>query len=226
MSTTTDPQRTSREPGLDFRSTLGQVTQKAPRRLGQWAASILFVVLVVVGRVAVFQSQSDRVEVLVVRQPVAAGQVIQAGDVEPAEVAGVPGAIVVTQVETVIGQRAVGGLVQGQVLTESALTQTLVPAAGERLVAIRLEAGRVPGRLAAGDLVDVLAVPPNGDPGTAEQLDAPFKLAQAARVDSLGETPDGAIVVTVVARAGEADKIAAHSAAGQVTIHQAPVAGE
>lgn len=201
------------------------MTQKAPRRLGQWAASILFVVLVVVGLVALFQSQSDRLEVLVVRQPVAAGQVVQAGDVESAEVAGVSGAIMATDVETVIGQRAVGGLVEGQVLTKSALTQTLVPGAGERLVAIRLEAGRVPGGLAAGDLVDILAVPPNGDPGTAEQLDTPFKLAQSAQVDSLGDTPDGAMVVTVVVREGEADKIAAHSAAGQVTVQQAPTAG-
>lgn len=226
MSTSTNSQRTSREPGLDFRSTLGLAAQKAPRRLGQWAASILFVVLVVVGLVALFQSQSDRIEVLVVRQPVAAGQVIQAGDVEPAEVAGVSGAILATDVETAVGQRAVGGLVVGQVLTKSALTQTLVPGAGERLVAIRLEAGRVPGGLAAGDLVDILAVPPNGDPGTAEQLDTPFKLAQSAQVDSLGEAPDGAMVVTVVVRATEADKIAAHSAAGRVTIQQAPTVGE
>lgn len=225
MSLATDSQRTSGEPGLGLRSTLGQVSQRAPRRLGQWAATVLFIVLVVVGLVALFQSQTDRAEVLVVRQPVAAGQIIQANDVEPAEVGGVSNAILASDVESVIGQRAAAGLVEGQVLTESALSQALVPAAGERLVAIRLEVGRVPGRLAPGDLVDILVVPPTGDPGTSEQLDTPFKLAQSARVDSMGETPDSAVVVTVLVKEGEASAIAAHSAAGQVTVVQAP-AGE
>jgi hypothetical protein len=208
---------------LDLRSTLGQVTQRAPRRLGQLAAAVLFVVLVVVGLVALFQSQSDRVEVLVVKDPVPAGQVVRGADVEPSEVAGVPGAILAADVDTVIGKRAAGGLVEGQVLTAAALSETQVPAAGERLVAIRLEPGRVPGGLGPGDLVDVLAVPPDGDPGTEEQLAGPFKLAEAARVDSLGETPDSAVVVTVLVGDGQADPIAAHSATAQVTIVQAPV---
>ena len=221
-----ESRRTSRDPGLDLRSALGQVTPRAPRRLGQWAASILFVVVVVVGLVALFQARDDRVEVLVVKKPVAAGQVVEAVDVGPAEVAGVSGAIPVADVDSVVGKRAAGGLVEGQVLTEAALVESLVPEAGERLVAIRLDQGRVPGGLSPGDLVDVLAVPPEGDPGTAEQLAAPVRLAKSARVDSVGETPDSAVVVTVLVADAEADPIAAHSATGQVTVVQAPVAGE
>ena len=60
------------------------------------------------------------------------------------------------QVDSVVGQRAAGGLVEGQVLTEAALTEGFVPAAGERLVAIRLDTGRVPGGLSPGARVDVL----------------------------------------------------------------------
>lgn len=226
MSTTTsNTSRTGRDPGLDLRSTLGQVTQKAPRSVGKVAASILFVVLVVVGLVALFQSQDDRVEVLVARNPVPAGQVVTAADIEPAEVAGVPGAIAAADVDSVVGKRAAGGLVEGQVLTAAALTDAQVPAAGQRLVAIRLETGRVPGGLAPGDLVDVLAVPPDGDPGSSEQLNQPVKLAQSARVDSIGATPDSAVVVTVLVTDAQADPIAAHSATGQVTIVQSP-AGE
>lgn len=224
MSTTTNPRRTGPrgEPGLDIRSTLGQVTQRAPRRLGRVAAAVLFVVIVVVGLVALFQ-QNDRLEVLVVKSPVPAGQVVQAADVGPAQVAGVPGAILASDVDAVVGKRAAGGLVVGQVLTKAALTDDFVPAAGQRLVAIRLETGRVPGGLAPGDLVDVLAVPPDGDPGSNQQLNEPVKLAEAARVDSLGETPDSAVVVTVLVPDAQADPIAAHSATGQVTIVQAPV---
>lgn len=224
MSTTTT-KGTRGEPGLDFRSTLGHVTQRAPRSMGRIAASTLFVVLVVVGLVAVFQTQTDRVEVLVVTNSVPAGQVVTAADLEPAEVAGVEGAIGAADVDSVVGKRAAGGLVEGQVLTEAALTDTQVPAAGQRLVAIRLETGRVPGGLAPGDLVDVLAVPPDGDPGSSEQLNQPVKLAQLARVDSIGDTPDSAVVVTVLVSEAQADPIAAHSATGQVTIVQSP-AGE
>lgn len=223
MSTTTNPRRAGREPGLDLRTTLGHVTQRAPRRLGRVAAAILFVVLVVVALVALFQTQNDRVEVLVVKNPVAAGQVVEAADVGPAQVAGVSGAVLAADVDTVVGKRAAGGLVEGQVLTEAALTEALVPAAGQRLVAIRLGTGRVPGGLAPGDLVDVLAVPPDGDPGSNQQLNQPVKLAESARVDSLGETPDSAVVVTVLVTDAQADPIAAHSATGQVSIVQAPV---
>lgn len=210
---------------LGVRSALGDVSQRAPRRVGQWAAAILFVAVVVVALVAVFQSQSDRIEVLVVRNAVPAGQVVQPSDLGSARVAGAPGAVPASDVETVAGLRAAVSLVEGQVLTDSSLTDAMVPGAGERLVAIRLDRGRVPGGLAPGDLVDVLAVPPDGDLGSEAQLDAPPRLARAARVDSVGETPDSALVVTVLVRETEADTIAARSAVGQVTIVQAPAEG-
>lgn len=226
MSYTTNTQRSpssSRDEGLDLRSTLGQVTQKAPRRLGQWAASVLFVVVVVIGLVALFQSQSDRVEVLVVTNPVPAGQVVERGDVRPAEVAGVSGAILAADVESVVGKRAAAGLVEGQVLTEAAFTDVQVPGEGERLVALQLGNGRVPGGLAPGDIVDVLAVPAEGDAGAPDQLTRPTLLAEAARVESVGKTPEGTRVVTVLVDEGVADPVAAYSAAGQVTIVQAPI---
>jgi len=226
LSTTTNTQRSnpgSRDQGLDLRSTLGQVTRQAPRRLGQWAASVLFVIMVVVGLVALFQSQSDRVEVLVVTNPVPAGQVLQPGDVRPAEVAGVPGAIPAGDVDAVVGKRATAGLVEGQVLTEAALTDEQVPGNGERLVALHLANGRVPGGLDAGDVVDVLVVPVEGADGADEQLQAPRVLAKSARVESVGTTPEGARVVTVLVEEGGADPVAAYSAAGQVTIVQAPI---
>ncbi|RHW28281.1 hypothetical protein D0Z08_04695 [Nocardioides immobilis] len=216
----------SRDQGLGLRSTLGQVTKKRPRRLGQWVATMLFVLVVVLGLVTLFQSQSDRVEVLVVTNPVAAGQVIDKDDVRPAQVAGVDGAVHASDIESIVGKRAAAGLVDGQVLTDAALSEEEVPADGERLVAIRLDKGRVPGGLIAGDLVDVLAAPPEGDPGTKAELEAPKVLATGARVDSVGKTPEGAVVVTVLVEDGLADVIAAHSAAGQVTIVQAPLSGE
>jgi hypothetical protein len=217
----------SRGQGLDLRSTIGEVRQRAPRRLGQWAASILFVVIVVIGLLALFRSQSDRVDVLAVTGSVPAGQVIEPSDVRPVEVAGVAGAIPATDVDSVVGKRAAAGLVEGQVLTESALTDEQVPGDDERLVAVDLPNGRVPGGLAAGDVVSILVVPVEGAEGATEQLQAPTVLSQAAQVQSVGETSEGGRVVTVLVDAGEAEQVAAYSAAGQVTIIQAPLsAGE
>jgi hypothetical protein len=213
----------SKDP-LDQRTTLGRVTQRAPRRLGQWAASIVFVVLVVSGLVALFESQGDRVEVLVVTGAVPAGQVVDQSDLRPVEVAGVPGAVLARDIGSVVGKRAAVGLVDGQVLTEAALTAEQVPGTGERLVALLLTSGRVPGGLGRGDVVDVLAVPGEGAEGSAQELQGPKVLAESARVDSVGKTPEGARVVTIVVDEGLADPLAAYSAAGRVTIVQAPIA--
>ena len=215
--------RGSRDQGLDLRSTLGGVRQRAPRRLGQWAGAVLFVVIVVIGLLALFQFQSDRVEVLAVTDAVPAGQVIEEGDVRPVEVAGVAGAIPATDIDSVVSKRAAAGLVEGQVLTEAALSDELVPGEDERVVAIALPNGRVPGGLSAGDVLSVIVVPVEGAEGSSEQLQAPTVLSQAASVQSVGDTPEGGRVVTVLVGAGEAEQVAAYSAAGQVTIIQAPL---
>lgn len=212
-----------RDQGFDVRTALGEARQLAPRRLGQWAAAVLFVVIVVIGLLALFQSQSDRVEVLAVIDAVPAGQVIEDGDVRLVEVAGVAGAIPATAIDSVVGSRAAAGLVEGQVLTDAALTDELVPGEEERVVAISLPNGRVPGSLAAGDVVSVIVVPVEGAEGSSEQLLAPVVLSQAASVQSVGDTPEGGRVVTVLVDAGEAEQVAAYSAAGQVTIIQAPL---
>lgn len=225
MSTTTNTNASGQrggDQGLALRSTLGTVKQKAPRRLGSWAASILFVALVVIGLVALFQSQSDRTEVLAVTKAVPAGQVIERSDVHAIQVAGVPNAVKATDVDSVVGKRATVGLVSGQVLTPDAYSAQLVPGEGQRLVAVHLTSGRVPGGLGAGDFVNVLAVPAEGESGTSSQLQAPQELAAGAQVESVATTDEGDRVVTVLVDEGVADPVAAYSAAGQVTITQSP----
>ena len=224
MTMTTNTQRASSTgtDRLDVRSTLGQVRQRAPRRLGQWAAAVLFVAMVVIGLVALFESQSDRVEVLVVTGPVPAGQVIERSDLRAGEVAGVPDAIPAADLGEVVGRRAAGGLVDGQVLTDSAISEASVPGEGQRLVALNLPTGRVPGGLAGGDTVDVLSAPVEGADGTKEQLQAPEVLADSARVQEVGKSPEGTVVVTVLVPEDVSDSVAAYSSAGQVTIIQAP----
>ena len=64
-----------------------------------------------------------------------------------------------------------------------------------------------------------------GADGTKEQLQAPQVLAGSARVQEVGKTPEGTVVVTVLVPEQVADSLAAYSSAGQVTIIQAPAAG-
>jgi hypothetical protein len=226
MTMTTNTQRASsgRTDPLGVGSRLGHVKRRAPRRMGQWAAAVLFVAMVIIALVALFQSQSDRVEVLVVTDSVPAGQVIERADLRAAEVAGVSGAIRATDLEEVVGQRAAAGLVDGQVLTSQAISEALVPGEGQRLAALNLPTGRVPGGLSGGDIVNVLSVPVEGADGTKEQLQAPQVLAESARVQEVGKTPEGTVVVTVLVPADVANSVAAYSSAGQVTIIQAPAA--
>ena len=80
MTTNTQRANSSRTDPLDVRSRLGHVRRRVPRRMGQWAAAVLFVAMVVIALVALFQSQSDRIEVLVATDSVPAGQVIERGD--------------------------------------------------------------------------------------------------------------------------------------------------
>lgn len=207
---------------LEDRSSLGWVRRRAPRRTGQWAASVLFIALVVVGLVWLFDAESERVEVLVVGTPVAAGQFVERGDLRSVQVAGVADAVLAADQASVVGRRAATGLVEGQVVTQSALTSRPVPATGERLVALSLTSGRVPGGLAGGDVVDVLAAPVEGAQGSTKELQAPQLLAEAARVQSVGSSPEGGVVVTVLVRAAEAESVAAFSSASRVTILQAP----
>ncbi|MEO7844363.1 MAG: SAF domain-containing protein [Nocardioides sp.] len=189
--------------------------------MGQWTAAVLFVVVMALAAAWLYQRKGDMVEVLVVQRSVAAGAVIGNSDLGTAQVSGVAGALDLNDVESVVGMRAVAGLVPGQVLTDAAVTSDQLPAVGQKVVALRLDFGRVPDGLGAGAMVDVLAVPGEGetDPGA---LDDPTVLAAQVQVVAVTEAVDGGLVVSVLAPDASSDRVAAYAAAGRVTIIQAP----
>lgn len=162
---------------------------------------------------------------------VAQGHVITRDDLRSVEVAGVRGAIEVDQVDTVVGKTATTGLVPGQILTTAMVTSTPVPGPGKALVGLSLDPGRYPaGGLAPGDQVQVIAVPAAGSDGTAvnsRQLDAPVTLAAAARVYSVqgSAASGGQQLVTVLAEARNAARLAAYSTAGQVALVETTAGG-
>ena len=194
-------------------------------------ASIAVVIAAVLAGGWLYSNKGGAEEVLVIARPVEAGRVITEDDVrgatqplfEARSVSGVEGAILVADVDSVFGQRTTVPLLPGQVLTSQALTSELLPADGDRLIAVNLPAGRVPATLDAGSVVDAVAVPQEGQAGDGDQLDDPAVIASGAAVHSLRESPDGTVVVTLLIAEADARAVSAYGAVGQLVLIQAPV---
>lgn len=200
-----------------------QERRRSTGRLGQWLVAVLLVVTSVTAAAWLYMQKGSTTEVLVVSRAVAAGHVLSAEDLDTAEVSGASDAIAVVDADGAIGQIAVVALVPGQVLTRAALTSSPVPAVGERLVAMSLPAGRLPSGLAAGSAVEVLAAPAPGQGGAEAELKTPEVLAPESIVFDVATSDDGTLVVTLRVPDAVADTVAAHSAAGRVTLVQVPV---
>ena len=204
----------------------GRELPRVPRRYGQWAAAVLFVLVAVLAAGWLWQQKSERVEVLAVTHAVPAGSILTRNDLEVVEVAGLPEALAAGESAEVIGSTAGVGLVAGQVLTPQMLTADPVPGPGERVVGVELDGTRTPAGLMPGDVIRVLAVPPTGDASSPAQLTTPTVLAESARVSSVDPT-DGAVTrFALLVPQAEADRVAAFGAAGRVSLVQAPLGGE
>jgi hypothetical protein len=197
-----------------------------PRRYGQWAATVLVVLVAVLGAGWAYSNKGGTAEVLVLDRAVPAGHVIEQSDLGSANVSGVRDAVRVAELNDVVGMRAAVGLVPGQILTSGALVSDPVPGAQQRMVAVSLTAGRVPSTLAAGTTVDLLGVPSEGDTGKPSELSAPVVVSAGASTYSVQTAEDGSVVVTLLVSAVDANQVAAYNAAGRLTLVQAPVAEE
>ena len=228
MSAGSDPQATDqqRHPGAQRPMSLGHELPRVPRRYGQWAGAMLFVVMAVLLAGWFWQQTSDRHSVLVIAEPVPAGALITAKDLEIIEVSGVKNAIASTESDIVVGATAAVGLVEGQILTRVMVTTDPLPGPGERVVGLQLVATRAPAGLMPGDAVVVLAVPPAGDPSTTDELDDPTVLAPKATVASSTAIEGAGIRLTLLLPEPVAERVTAYVAAGRVALVQAPIGGD
>ena len=199
---------------------------RLPRRYGQWASALVFISVTVLTAGWLWQSKSDRVEVLAVREAVPVGTVIDRGDLETLQVAGLGEAIRVSDLDTVVGTTAAVGLVAGQVLSPDMLTTKPVPGPGQRVLGVEVGATRAPGGLLPGDIVSVVAVPPSGDVGKASELESPRTLASQAKVKSVRVVEGSGTRLTLVVPKALAGRVAAFGAAGRVAVIQAPLGGD
>ncbi|MDA8284790.1 MAG: SAF domain-containing protein [Actinomycetota bacterium] len=198
---------------------------RAPGRRRQLPLVVVGVLLVL-GCALAFADASlhlgSREEVLVVAQPVAAGQVLTGGDLRAARVSTGSGLDVVRSGEeaTILGRRAAVALVAGSLLTASEVGSAPPVGSGFDVVAVGLKAGAYPPELAPGDRVQVVPVTSSSSGGAGS---APVTTGSpvAATVVSIAAAPLGSGAPTVfslqVSKA-DADEVASLAAAGQASL--------
>lgn len=188
-------------------------------------------VLLVIGCALAFTDASlhlgSREEVLVVAQPLAAGQVLTPGDLRAAKVSTGSGlaAIPATEESSVVGRSVAVPLVAGALLTSGEVGAASPVGSGSDVVALALKAGSFPPDLAAGDRVQVVPVssPSNSASagGTAGSPVAATVLAvQAAPADSSSGT-----VFSLQVAKSDADEVASLAAANEASLVQIGAGG-
>jgi hypothetical protein len=181
-------------------------------------------VLLVIGGALAFADASlhlgSREEVLVVSEPLAAGQVITSSDLETVRVSTGSGlqAVPAGDEASVVGSSAAVPLVAGALLTRAEVGSTAPVASGSDVVAVGLKAGQYPPDLAPGDRVQVVPVTspssssltPTGTPVSATVL----------AVDVASVASDGPTVFSLQVSRSDADEVAALAAANEASLIQ------
>lgn len=164
-----------------------------------------------------YTSVNDTREVLVVANDVPRGAVIEAEDLQVVRVSVDPALTPVGGGEksSILGSRAAVDMWAGTLLTEQAVTDSLVPSAGESLVGISLTPAQMPSEpLYAGDTVRIVTTP--GDQGEVTDQ-APVAIeARVVGVSRIMETGETVVDVSVP-REKSAD-LAARTATGRVAL--------
>lgn len=201
-----------------------------PRRTGLLAFAGLMIAGSALAGAVLFASAGDTVEVLAAREGIAKGHTITRDDLVAKDVSGIDNAVNVGDVNRLVGATAVVDLLPGQVFSEGMVSKTQTPGVGEATVGLNLAPARAPAaELMPGDIVDVIAVPAEGNAANdTDALDAPPTLAAGAQVyDVKGSaTEGGGVLVTLVVDESAAARIAAYSTAGRVAIVETSPTGE
>jgi len=201
-----------------------------PRRTGLLALAGLMIAGSALAGAVLFARAGDTVDVLAAREGIAKGHTITRDDLVAKDVSGIDNAVRVDDANRLVGATAVVDLLPGQVFAEAMVSKTPTPGAGEATVGLNLAAARAPAAgLMAGDVVDVIAVPAEGNAANdTDALDTPPTLAADAQVyDVKGSaTEGGGVLVTLVVDRSAAARIAAYSTAGRVAIVETPPTAE
>ncbi|WP_331064623.1 SAF domain-containing protein [Nocardioides sp.] len=199
---------------------LNHTQQPPPRRRRRPWVFALCAALVAAGALGTafaFTSVNDTQEVLVVSRDIKRGEAIESGDLAVVRVSVDPALTPVagSQKAELEGSRAAVDLWAGTLLTEQAVTDSLVPGEGKSLVGISLTPGQMPSEpLYGGDVVRIVTTP--GDQGEVtdkEPVTVEAVVVGVSRVEETGET-----VVDVSVPEADAADLAARAATGRVAL--------
>ena len=210
---------------------------QAPRRLRRRSVPLAAggVVLVVVCALVFAEGwlqAGNRQPVLALAQPVTAGQVITAADLETVRVsaAGPVSLVPASRQAEVVGSAAAVSMPAGSLLAGSDIG-TPPPVKGQVRLGVALKAGAYPPDLAAGQDVNVLATPASGTSGSSSSsvsASAALPVGQAV-VLSVSPAPaasgTGDTVVELQVSADAMPQVAAANAAGQIALAATPAGG-
>lgn len=188
-------------------------------------------VLLVLGCALAFADASlhlgSREEVLVVAQPVAAGQVLTSGDLRSARVSTGSGvqAVPVGGESGVVGRRAAVPLVAGSLLSESEVGSAPLVGSGSDVVAVGLKSGAYPPEVVAGDRVQVVPVVSSSGSGTGTATSGSPIGATVLAVDVASAGSNGPTVFSLQVSKGDADEVASLAAAGQASLIEVGAGG-
>jgi hypothetical protein len=181
-------------------------------------------VLLVIGGALAFADASlhlgSREEVLVVSEPLAAGQVITSSDLGTVRVSTSSGLQVVPAGDEagVIGSSVAVPLVAGSLLTRAEVGTTAPVASGSDVVAVGLKAGQYPPDLAPGDRVRVVPVT---SPSSSSLTPAGRPVsATVLAVDVASVESDSPTVFSLEVLTSDADEVAALAAANEASLIQ------
>ncbi len=220
------------------RSAGAQPPGQGPRRLRRRSVPLAAggVVLVVVCALVFAEgwlAAGHRQPVLALAQPVTAGQVITAADLETVRVsaAGPVSLVPASRQAEVVGSTAAASLPAGSLLAGSDIG-TPPPVKGQVRLGVALKPGQYPPDLAAGQDVDVLATPASGTSGSSSSGSGSASAALpvgVAVVLSVGlpsaASSSGDTVVEIQVPADAMPQVAAANAAGQIALATIPAGG-
>ena len=181
---------------------------------------VLLVVGCALGFADASLSLASHEDVLVVAQPLAAGQVLTSSDLRAVKVSTGTGLDVVPvgAEASVVGRPAAVPLVAGALLTRGEVGAAPPANAGEDVVAVALKEGLFPPGLAPGDRVQVVPVVTSSS-STATAPGSPVN-ATVLGVEPAPPAPNTATVFSLQVAKTDADAVASLAAAGEVSLVQ------
>lgn len=190
---------------------------KTRRRSGVLAAGVALVVVGALGAAYLTQVVGDTARVVAIARDVQPGEVIERADLTVADVSTDPvlDPVPADRLSELVGQRAAVALTTGSLLTDAAVTEQVLPAAGQSLVGVALQPAQLPSEpLQAGDRIRIVDTPASqGEPPASTPQTIPGVVVSTSEPDDSGQT-----IVNVTVPSGQAAALAARVATGRIAL--------